>query len=127
MQEFICNVRTSAIIELNCQLGKISLRPSAQSFISMSHTCRRLSVSCCWDMHWQLFAWVRVSRGTTWCPEAEFNKMHLFFVEECKYTHMISLFVYSRLSTSSYICHGFGPLFYPFRSDLYRSLFKVQP
>jgi len=47
--------------------AKIFLRPSTDTFISVSNTCRWRSVSCCWVMQWQLCAWLRKSRVTTCC------------------------------------------------------------
>jgi hypothetical protein len=58
--------------------NKISLRSSTHTFISMSHTSWWRSVSCFWDMHWQMFAWLTKSRGYTWCQKDEFNVVHLF-------------------------------------------------
>ena len=63
---------------------KISLRPSTDTFISMSNICRWRSVSYCWDMQWQLCAWLRKSRVTTWCQKAGLHKC-TYFAEE--YTH----------------------------------------
>jgi hypothetical protein len=78
---------------------KIILRSSAHTFISMSHTYRWRSVSCCWDMHWQFCAWLRKSRGTTCCTKAEFNVVHLLFMDEYEYPQLIIQFVYRILSS----------------------------
>jgi len=107
-QQFIYNLRNDVFISLNWQKVKISLRSSTHTFISMSHTCRWRSIPCCLDIHWQLCALLRKSRDTTCCSKAEFHKAHLIFMEEYKYTHMISLFVYSGLCVTipvAICCH----------------------
>ena len=70
--------RKRRFIALDSQKAKLSLRPSTQTFIPMSHTCRRRFVSCCWDVQWQLCSRLRKSRGTARCPEAKFHKAQFF-------------------------------------------------